>query len=237
MAQAGADAVGHHIHRFQAAALDVDDAGAEDLVAAVLLPQLDLIHVAIGEFDMQHIDVEVLEMGSEDGKAAVRRCRPAAEVAETQVEADGCLDTLDAGVEDLHHLLWAAVGDPVGWLVELDVGAARCHDVLQLLVDERHQRPGYLGLVFVDRAGIDAKRLRHRALNGRDQRLVGQRAGIAELLCVAVAVRHGQRRDCTERVELVGAGIAEPAGKLLRFQPVDLAVEVPGEVGALHLAV
>ena len=72
---------------------------------------------------------------------------------------------------------------------------------------------------------------------GEIRGLLGQGAGVTELLSVAVALGHGQRLDDDERVELVGSGVAQLARVLDRLQALHLAVEVPGKVGALHLAV
>jgi hypothetical protein len=55
----------------------------------MFLPQLNFCYASVGEFDVDHIRVQVFEVRRKSGKAAMRRGRTAAEVAEAQVETDG----------------------------------------------------------------------------------------------------------------------------------------------------
>ena len=110
------------------------------------------------------------------------------------------------GVEDLHHLVGPAFGYPIGGFVELDVGTAGSNHIFQLLVDVRHQRPSDLSFVAIDVARINSEGLGDRALDRRDQWLIGERTSIAEFIGVAVTVGHGQRSHGAEGVELIGPG-------------------------------
>jgi hypothetical protein len=156
---------------------------------------------------------------------------------EAEMKTDGRIHVLYAGVEHLHHLIQAARQDPVCRFVELHMPAPGVHDIPQFLVDVRHQRPGDLTLVLVHLTRIDAKRLGDGALESGDEGLIRARARIEPFRDDAVAVGHGHRLQAAKGVELIRAGIAQLARGFLRLQAVDLVVEVPGEVSALHFTV
>ena len=74
--QQGPDPLGDGLDRVNRSSLDVDHAGAERLLAPVLLPEGMLVHAATGELDVDHVRIEGPEVGRERADPPVGGCRP-----------------------------------------------------------------------------------------------------------------------------------------------------------------
>src|SRR5262249_43569517 len=103
--------------------LDVDDAGRELALVAVPAPELGLLHLAVADLEGELVAFRV-EDGREHPAVVALAARPAAEVAEADVQADLRRHVRDAGVEQVDPAGLRARDDRVGRLVDLyEVGA------------------------------------------------------------------------------------------------------------------
>src|SRR6266852_3464996 len=105
--------------------LDVDHAGAELLVGRELLPEAEVFHAAVGEFEDDLGGTEVAQDRIEVAKVAHGRERPAVEVPEAHVYRDLRLDPLDHPVHALVEAWRRAGVHPAVRLVDLDEVGAR----------------------------------------------------------------------------------------------------------------
>src|SRR5438445_7373009 len=155
-----ADARGHLLGRVLVEALHVDDAGAELAAVAVLLPEVQLRHLAPGELEHELVGAGLQEPG-EVGRVRALEARAAEAVAEADMVGEPRANPLGGGVEEPRHLL--ARDGATRRLVDLDEVGAGGDEPAELRVDDPGEALRDVDHPGLELAGGDAGAERQRA--------------------------------------------------------------------------
>ena len=236
MLEEGADSLGHVGGRLGLERLDVDHAGAELLVGRKLLPELEIVHAAVGELEDDLRGAQIAQGRIEVLEVADRRERAAVEVAEADVDGDLRLDPLDGPVHAVIEARRRARVHPAVRLVDLDEIGAGLDQRAALGVHD----PDEIGQqrVLVPIAAPELERHQqgvrpgHRRLDAPGR----QRARELELLHDAEPLGRAEPVDHLERRVRVPERLAEPARGGERPDTAEAIVEADDEPDAHHLA-
>src|SRR5437879_5419452 len=231
-----ADARGHLLGRVLVEALHVDDAGAEFAAVPVLLPEVQLRHLAPGELKHELVGAGLEEPG-EVGRVRALEARAAETVAEADMVGEARAHPLGGGVEEPRHLL--ARDGASRRLVDLDEVGAGGDEPAELRVDDLGEALRDVDHPRVQLAGVDAGAERQRP--GARRLGAAGRVGLEVLELLDDAEAAGRRLDAPDR--LVARLLVVPPGTRLaahrqRLDALDdriVRVDVP--VKPAHLAV
>src|SRR2546427_2752542 len=143
-----ADALGNVLRRLDIKRFLIDQAGAELLSAPHLLPEIDLGHLPIGEFQNELIRLGVENAGKELSKGALHQRAPVV-IAEADVHGELGVHALDGRVENGRQFLAVLVDLAESRFIDLNEIRTSRYQRLKLFVDDSDKIPGEFLLIPV----------------------------------------------------------------------------------------
>ena len=140
-----------------------------------------------------------------------RLLEPPHEVSEAQMEFNRHVNSGDARIEDIYHLLQTAREDPESRFIDLNVARSGRHGSLQLRIHEGDKSPSNFSFCVIHLSWVYPESLSDRPLKGGNKGLRCACLQVLDLIHEPVPIRNVKPLNTPERIDLLGRRRTEPS--------------------------